>query len=40
MLAMCGADLSDLDEEMPRRREDNPDKKSGSGKGQQDALVA
>jgi len=30
---MCGADLSDLEEENPRDRKDNLDKKSGLDKG-------
>jgi hypothetical protein len=30
---MCGADLSDLEEENPLDREDNLDKKSGLDKG-------
>ena len=31
MQAMCGADLSDLEEEKPRDREGNPGKKTGPG---------
>jgi hypothetical protein len=30
---MCGADLSDMDEEKPDDKEGNPCKKSGQGKG-------
>jgi hypothetical protein len=33
MQAMCGADLSDLEEEKPRERECNPGKKTGKDKG-------
>ena len=31
MQAMCGADLSDLEEEKPRDREGNPGKKTRPG---------
>jgi hypothetical protein len=33
MQAMCGADLSDLDEEKTRDREGNPGKETGQDKG-------
>lgn len=32
---MCGADLSDLEEEKTGDRKDNPDKKSGVDKGKE-----
>ena len=35
MQAMCGADLSDLEEEKPRDREGNPSKKTGKDKGKE-----